>query len=208
MRVSLEHIIVDFALQPRTGLKRASVSEFADRMLAGDIFPPVLLFRISEKLYLVDGFHRYYAAQSIQSLDIEAQIQEATYREALLISIESNRKHGIRFSNADKRKAVFRLLKDSEWSEWSDNKIADYCGVSQPFVSSLRAELQGDKTLEQKERSAQKEGKGANKSRDLEAENKKLRKQIERLKAELEKARLEAHNLRIELMKERRKGSA
>lgn len=138
-------------------------------------------------------------------MDIEAQIQEnATYREALLVSIDSNRNHGIRFSNADKRKAVFRLLKDQEWSGWSDNKIADFCGVSQPFVSNLRAELQGDKMAEQKEKT-QKESRGANKSRDLEAENKKLRKQIERLKAELEKSKVEIHNLRIDLMKERRK---
>ena len=205
MRVNMEQIVVDFALQPRTGLKRATVAEFADRMLSGDKFPPVLLFRINEKLHLVDGFHRYYAAQRIQSLDIEAQIQEnATYREALLVSIDSNRNHGIRFSNADKRKAVFRLLKDQEWSGWSDNKIADFCGVSQPFVSNLRAELQGDKMAEQKEKT-QKESRGANKSRDLEAENKKLRKQIERLKAELEKSKVEIHNLRIDLMKERRK---
>ena len=30
---------------------------------------------------------------------------------------------------------------DEVWGTWSDNKIAKACGVSQPFVSTIRKEL-------------------------------------------------------------------
>lgn len=50
----------------------------------------------------------------------------------------ANAHHGLRRTNTDKRKAVETLLKDGEWAKWSNNKIAKMCGVSQPFVSSLR----------------------------------------------------------------------
>lgn len=41
----------------------------------------------------------------------------------------------------DKRRAVLTLMEDAEWSKWSDNKIAEKCGVSQPFVGKLRESL-------------------------------------------------------------------
>ncbi|CAH1672360.1 hypothetical protein CHELA20_50910 [Hyphomicrobiales bacterium] len=50
----------------------------------------------------------------------------------------ANSLHGLRRSNEDKRRAVMRLLEDSVWSGWSDGEVARRCGVSQPFVSSLR----------------------------------------------------------------------
>jgi hypothetical protein len=35
--------------------------------------------------------------------------------------------------------AVLTLLNDEEWGKWSDNQIAQKCGVSHPFVGSIRA---------------------------------------------------------------------
>lgn len=46
--------------------------------------------------------------------------------------------------HADKRKAVLTLLKDDEWSQWSDREIARQCGVSKTFVSNLRPTLTGN----------------------------------------------------------------
>ncbi|MEO6960160.1 MAG: hypothetical protein ABI081_09285, partial [Burkholderiaceae bacterium] len=41
-------------------------------------------------------------------------------------------------TNADKRKAVNAMLADAEWSQWSDRKIAEQCGVSASFVGAMR----------------------------------------------------------------------
>lgn len=48
---------------------------------------------------------------------------------------------GLRRTNADKRKAVKTLLKDEEWSQWSDREIARQCAVSNDMVSRYRRSL-------------------------------------------------------------------
>lgn len=47
----------------------------------------------------------------------------------------------MRLTNAEKRRAVTVALNDPEWSLWSNVKIAKQCGVSDPFVMSVRASL-------------------------------------------------------------------
>lgn len=51
--------------------------------------------------------------------------------------------HGLRRTNADKRRAVMTLLRDEEWGGWSDREIARRCGVGHQMVSPLRASLSG-----------------------------------------------------------------
>jgi hypothetical protein len=41
----------------------------------------------------------------------------------------------------DKRRTVLVALKDAEWGEFSDKKIAELCAATQPFVSKLRVSL-------------------------------------------------------------------
>jgi hypothetical protein len=41
----------------------------------------------------------------------------------------------LRRSNADRRRAVMALLKDEEWSGWSDREIARRCRVGHVLVS-------------------------------------------------------------------------
>ncbi len=90
------------------------------------------------RYYLVDGFHRVEAAKQAGITELPFIEKSGTYREALLFSLTVNATHGLRRSNADKRKAVMTLLEDSEWSQWSDRVIAKQCGVSNRFVSNLR----------------------------------------------------------------------
>jgi hypothetical protein len=56
--------------------------------------------------------------------DIEAQVQEGTCDEALLFAVGSNATHGLRRTNADKRRAMTMLLIHPEYSEWSDRALA------------------------------------------------------------------------------------
>jgi hypothetical protein len=42
------------------------------------------------------------------------------------------------------------LLEDFEWSEWTDLKIAEQCGVSSMFVGKIRKELNGGAQTERK----------------------------------------------------------
>jgi hypothetical protein len=62
-------------------------------------------------------------------------------RDAILYSCGANAAHGLRRSNADKRQAATKLLKDEEWSHKGDSWIARHCNVHHELVARVREEL-------------------------------------------------------------------
>jgi len=140
-QIKLSEIVIDAGTQQRELINVEIVSEYAEAIKCGAKFPPVVVFSDGVNYYLVDGFHRRHAYANLEIPTIDAEIHDGTVRDAVLFSAGVNGNHGIRLTNADKRKSVLMLLSDSEWSEWSDNKISKHCHVTQPFVSKLRKSL-------------------------------------------------------------------
>lgn len=136
--LSVERIRTDGGTQPRAEMNQLVVDEYAASMEGGAAFPPVVVFHDGEGHWLADGFHRVAAARSLQRLSIGAEVRQGTRRDAVLFSVGANASHGLRRTNADKRRAAEVLLADSEWSGWSDREIARRCGVSDRFINSLR----------------------------------------------------------------------
>lgn len=139
--IPLQRIIPDLAVQPRADLDDEYIEELVKELKAGRMFPPVVVFSDPEDYWLADGFHRYAAHQKAGLRKIKADVRVGNRREAMLHSVSANSTHGKRRTNADKRKVVLTLLKDKEWSRWTDRFIAGKCRVSQPFVSAIRKEL-------------------------------------------------------------------
>jgi hypothetical protein len=142
--LSLEHIKQDLSIQQRVGgLQLARVKEYSTAMKNGDVFPPVVVFHDKDKdeYWLSDGFHRCAAAKHVGLIEITADVQEGTKRDAILYAVGANIGHGIRRTNQDKRKAVYTLLHDKTWKKWSDHAIAKHTHTTQPFVSKLRREV-------------------------------------------------------------------
>lgn len=139
--IRLDLLRLDGGTQPRALLSEAVIADYAEDMVRGDHFPPVDVFHDGENYWLTDGFHRVHAAKRVGLQTIPAAIRQGTRRDAVLFSVGVNRSHGFRRTNADKRRQVLILLEDPEWRQWSDSEIGKRCGVSQPFVSKLRAEL-------------------------------------------------------------------
>ena len=140
--LELENIILDPDIQARTQLNEEVLTDYIRSLKNGGHFPPITVFYLDDKkYYLVDGLHRYEAYRKAGFSEILCVVKGGSKRDAILHSVQSNATHGIRRSNADKRRAVGTLLKDDEWSKWSDRHIAKLCRVSQPFVSSMRKEL-------------------------------------------------------------------
>jgi len=50
----------------------------------------------------------------------------------------------LRRTQADKRRAVERLLADPEWARWSDRKVAEIAKVDHKTVGKIRRELSGE----------------------------------------------------------------
>lgn len=101
---------------------------------------------------------------------ITAEIRGGGSREAEFFALAANIRNGYPLSNLDKRKSVLAMLSDGTWGNpyacpnpeceavrranedvnkcrkcktllWTDQRIADHCGVSKPFVWGLRKEL-------------------------------------------------------------------
>ncbi len=111
--------IQDGGAQMRVEMKPDVVREYADEMAAGTIFPPVEVYYDGSIYWLADGFHRVAAARKLDRETIEAEVHEGGDRDAILHGIGSNASHGIRRTQADKRRAVERLLRDEEWGKWT-----------------------------------------------------------------------------------------
>jgi hypothetical protein len=139
--LNISQITADPAVQPRAGMDMATVLEYAGEMQAGTQFPPVVVFFDGQSHWLADGFHRLEAARQSRFTIISADVREGGRREAVLYSVGANATHGLRRSNADKRRAVETLLRDDEWRGWSDHEIARQCAVSAMFVGTMRREL-------------------------------------------------------------------
>lgn len=136
--LNLQNIRIDCGTQSRVTIDQDAVGEYAESIKNGASFPPVLVYFDGVDYILADGFHRYHAHSKAGHASIEADVVNGTIRDAQLKATSVNALHGLRRTNADKRKAVLTLLDDFEWSEWSNSEIARHCSVSAPFVAGLR----------------------------------------------------------------------
>ena len=139
--VEITKIRRDGGTQPRAQLYEEVVAEYAEDMRQGAEFPPVTVFFDGQEYWLADGFHRVSAKEATGEKDVISEVHSGTQRDAVLYAAGANATHGLRRTNADKRRSVERLLRDFEWRRWSDNAIAKQCGVSQPLVGKMRNEL-------------------------------------------------------------------
>jgi hypothetical protein len=140
-KIKLEKINVDGDLQVRDKINEDAVREYAEVIREGGKMPPVTVFFDGKTYHLADGWHRFFAHKQAAFAEIEAEVHDGSRRDAILFAVSANDKHGLRRTNADKRRSVLVLLEDFEWSEWNNTKIAEVCGVSATFVDKIRKEM-------------------------------------------------------------------
>lgn len=141
--INIQAIVIDKGTQSREKISEETVTDYAEAMEAGDQFPPITVFHDGVDYYLADGFHRLHATQRLGKTSIQADVKTGTLRDAILYSLGANDKHGLRRSNADKRKGVRTLLDDFEWGELTVNEMARICRVSPQLVMAVKAEMDG-----------------------------------------------------------------
>jgi len=148
--LELDQIRIDGGTQSRVELNQETVAEYAQAFMAGAEFPPVVVVFDGASYWLADGFHRYFGARDAGESAIAVQVINGTQRDAVLYSLKANATHGLRRTNADKRKAVETLLKDAEWAKWSNREIARAADVSESLVRHLRenADATATRTVE------------------------------------------------------------
>lgn len=141
--LNIDRIRIDGGTQSRVQLNQDTVDEYAEAYKAGVSFPPVIVFFDGTDYWLADGFHRCLGTKKAGLEKIYEEVIPGTQRDAVLYSLKANAIHGLKRTNADKRKAIETLLADAEWSTWSDNKIAQAAGVNDKTVGSVRKAIFG-----------------------------------------------------------------
>lgn len=139
MKLKIDSIQTEAGTQTRVKINEDAVTEYAEAMENGAEFPPVTVFHDGTDYWMADGFHRIMAAVRNGFIDIEADIKKGTRQDALVYALGANVTNGLRRTNADKCHCVQIALK--EFPDWSDRRVAEACGVSQPFVSKLRPQV-------------------------------------------------------------------
>ena len=148
-KVPVEEIEMDHRGQARADVNHDAVAEYADAYRAGVVLPPPEVFLVSGKLYLVDGYHRVPAAMAVGVGFLRVVIVgEGTIDDAIWYATGVNQSHGVRRSNADKRRAVWMALESPIGQEQSSRTIAEHCGVSGELVAKVRAEWEAKQVLE------------------------------------------------------------
>jgi len=141
--LALNDITVDSEIQQRAnGLDPATVNDYAAQYEAGIEMPPIVAFQDKEEtIWLSDGFHRFAAQELLGRESVDVDLRKGTRRDAILFACAANSSHGLRRTNADKRKAITTLLCDEAWAKRSDRWVAEKVGVHQTTVGTVRGEL-------------------------------------------------------------------
>ncbi|MHC4403899.1 MAG: ASCH domain-containing protein [Planctomycetota bacterium] len=137
-RIKIKDIIAEDEMHPRVRLGKTVINDYAQAMKDETELPLIVVFQQGRKYWLADGRHRLEAARRIGRQEIMADVRKGARREALLYAVGANAEHGLRRTNADKRKAVQLLLDAPECRQWSVNLIAQACNVSWDLAEAVR----------------------------------------------------------------------
>jgi len=138
----IEVLLANSSTQSREKIDQSVVDEYAEAMKSGVKFPPLVVYEDSDgRQFLASGFHRGSAAVQAGLKWFRVEIRIGTEWDAIRHSVGANGAHGLRPTNADKRKAVVMILKRKESQKLSDARIAKDCLVSGTFVGNVRREL-------------------------------------------------------------------
>ena len=141
--IAIDLIRIDAGTQFRAAINQDRVTDYAELFDGANEWPfdsACEVYFDGVEYFLVDGFHRYFAAVRVKRSSLSCIVHSGTQRDAIKFALSANARHGLHRSNEDKRKAVAFVLEDQEWSKLSSVAIAEICGVSDRFVGNVRKE--------------------------------------------------------------------
>jgi hypothetical protein len=155
--LKLEQIDIYGGTQARVATNDEAISSYADAMLEGAQFPPIVTYYDGSKYWLADGFHRFLAAQRNEFESIISDVYEGSRTDALRHALGANATNGIYRSNADKHNAAEIALE--EWPEMSNAVIAEICKVSADLVRRCRLQMERENRIDSPKHVTGKDGK-------------------------------------------------
>jgi hypothetical protein len=146
----LSKITVDLSISARASLPREVIDGYTEALNRGDEFPPVVAFRVADRVFLGDGFLRHAAHTAAGRKAMAVEVRVGGWREARMYaaSAEANGRHGLPRTGPCRRLAVMFVLNDDEGKGWSQVQVAKFVGVSVPLVKAVQELLREGATPE------------------------------------------------------------
>jgi ParB-like chromosome segregation protein Spo0J len=143
-QVKTQAIEADPTLQPRVGgldLDHVKVLE-----AVAEAWPPLKVVQRGGGFALVDGFHRFAAAQNLGLEAVTVEILEPPQDGDLHeLAFSLNAVHGRALTLSDRRTFAARLLKAHP--DWSEREIGRRAGLVQPTVAKIRQDLEAQAAI-------------------------------------------------------------
>jgi len=136
--LKFSQIRIDGGTQMRVSINQDKVKDYAEKMREGEVFDAIVTVFDGTTHWLVDGFHRYFAAQSAGAKEINAIYKPGTLEDAQDMALGANDAHGLPRTNDDKRKSVETALSMARHKDKSDRELGKLCKVSHTFVAAIR----------------------------------------------------------------------
>jgi len=160
--IKLEKLRLDGKTQSRVKVNTKAVSEYAQALDTGAVFPPIIVFFDSVDYWISDGIHRWHAAKKVGIDKMRCDVRDGTVEDAQWFSYSVNQDHGQRRTAGDKEKAVKGALLHPNGAKMSDRQIAEYVGVSDVTVAKYRRELEATSKLLKSDTRTGKDGRTTN----------------------------------------------
>ena len=136
--LKIKNIRIDGDTQVRVELNQAHVNSLTDDIERGDELPPILVYYDGSDYWLVEGFHRYFAAIAAGKEVIQCQLENGSRDTAIWDALPANRTYGLRRTNADIANACRMAVRHPRAAEMTDRDIASHLGVSHTTVANYR----------------------------------------------------------------------
>ena len=141
--INLSEITLSQAFLVRESINNQVVDDYVESLALKAVFPPIHVFKSGRGYVLADGWHRVYAFRKAKKKSILAEVHEGDELECLRFCLQSNQEHGLRRTNADKRRAVKLAL--GQLKDMNESEVAKLCGVSHTYVAKIKSELDEEK---------------------------------------------------------------
>jgi hypothetical protein len=154
--LKLGDLRLDGGTQFRVELDPAHITHIADQLGRDDqaravnpsartFVPPVEVVNDNGVYWLACGFHRFWAHDEAGRDEIECVIHAGTLADAIKLALRSNTRHGLKLTDADKRKKVAYVLGHLDELGVDDNPsaVARFCLVSRDLVDAVKEERGG-----------------------------------------------------------------
>jgi len=177
-QLEIRKVRMDGGTQMRAGISPDTVSEYAEHIMDGAEFPPVVVFHDGDNYWLADGFHRVTAYRQSGLDVVPVDIRSGNRTDAVKFALKANAANGMPRTRDDMRRG-YEVICANELCDKADTKsVKELLGCSSRWAQELTREARYEAKIQrdQKIASLSEEGKS---QREIAAEVGVSRKVVE-----------------------------